>query len=66
MKLERENALVKKRLKGEELESGDSPLLIFIAAQATLGIVKDARAGTCRLKDYNDDIQMYALKGSML
>ena len=38
-------------LESYELNSGKTPLLISLYAQATLGVVKDMGAGTLNIKD---------------
>ena len=45
-----------------ELSHGDSPLLLGLDAQASLGLRKDVRAGTCFLED--DAVQLYRFKFS--
>ena len=58
--------LVTGGLKSNELTKGRTPLLLSLAAQATLGLQKDVRAGSCYLKDYDDYVQLYEVKGSGL
>ena len=41
-------------------------MLLSIKAQATLGLVKDTRAGTCFLKDYGQYAPLYEVVGSDL
>ena len=41
-------------------------MLLSIKAQATLGLVKDTRAGTCFLKDYGQFAPLYEVVGSDL
>ena len=41
-------------------------MLLSIKAQATLGLVKDTRAGTCFLKDYGQFAHLYEVVGSDL
>ena len=41
-------------------------MLLSIKAQATLGVVKDTRAGTCFLKDYGQYAPLYEVVGSDL
>ena len=53
-------------LKSNELADGDNALLLSLAAQATLGLVKDVETGRCFMKKHNDYVTMYAVKGSGL
>ena len=54
-------------LMSNELSIGtERIMLLSIKAQATLGLVKDARAGTCFLKDYGQFAPLYEVAGSDL
>ena len=53
-------------MKGNELEKSQTPFLLSLAAQATLGLQKDVRTGSCYLKDYDDYVQLYEVEGSGL
>ena len=52
-------------LMSNELSIGtERIMLLSIKAQATLGLVKDTRAGTCFLKDYGQFAPLYEVVGS--
>ena len=51
-------------LVSHELSKGDTPLLLGLQAQATLGLKKDVRSGTCTLDD--EAVQMYKMRDSGL
>ena len=54
-------------LMSNELNIGtERIMLLSIKAQATLGLVKDTRAGTCFLKDYGQFAPLYEVVGSDL
>ena len=54
-------------LMSNELSIGtERIMLLSIKAQATLGLVKDTRAGTCFLKDYGQYAHLYEVVGSDL
>ena len=54
-------------LMSNELSIGtERIMLLSIKAQATLGLVKDTRAGTCFLKDYGQFAPLYEVVGSDL
>ena len=54
-------------LMSNELSIGtERIMLLSIKAQATLGLVKDTRAGTCFLKDYGPFAPLYEVVGSDL
>ena len=58
---------VRAELKSNELSIGtERIMLLSINAQATLGLVKDTRAGTCFLKDYGQYAPLYEVMGSDL
>ena len=40
-------------IESHEMEVGDNPILISQASQAAMGMVKDMRAGTVQMKDYD-------------
>ena len=49
-----------------EIEQGDNLMLISLAAQGTLGLVKDVAAGTCYMKGEQIWMQLYSIAGSSL
>ena len=49
-----------------EIEKGDNLMLISLAAQGTLGLVKDVAAGTCYMKGEQIWMQLYSIAGSSL
>ena len=58
---------VRAELKSNELCIGKQRIMLLsIKAQATLGLVKDTRAGTCFLKDYGQYAPLYEVVGSDL
>jgi hypothetical protein len=46
--------------------AGEHALLLSNTAQAKLGMIKDMRSATCRLKDYDDDLALARMRGSGL
>ena len=58
---------VRAELKSNELSIGTQRIMLLsIKAQATLGVVKDTRAGTCFLKDYGQYVPLSEVVGSDL
>ena len=49
-----------------ELSEGDNLMLLSLAAQATMGVVKDVESGTCCMKGEDVWMQLYTVAGSSL
>ena len=67
LKLGKSGTAVKAELMSNKLSKGAERLwLLSLKAQATLGICKDVRDGSCYMKDYKESVQLVEVKGSEL
>jgi hypothetical protein len=66
LRLEESGGIVEGSLASHELGTGDGPLLLSLAAQATLGLVKNVRKGTCFVEDVGEHVMLYEVAGSGL
>jgi hypothetical protein len=60
------NQLNDGKLYSHEIRSGENPLLLSLAAQQTLGLVKDVDMGTCFWKAQQAFVQLYSVAGTSL
>ena len=64
-RLENAGRTLTSRIDSNEIE-GERALLLSNDAQVKLGMIKDMRAGTCYLRDYDDEVQLARMQGSGL
>ena len=60
------NVWINAKIQSHELEHGENLMLLSLAAQGTMGLVKDVEAGTCFMKNEKVWVQLYTVAGSSL
>ena len=60
------DVLMDTMVNSHELSEGDNLMLLSLAAQATMGLVKDVESGTCYMKGEEVWMQLYTVAGSSL